>query len=311
MPEGIFRIIFIMKNIRKTVSVLLSAALMMPLVSCAADAQEPVTKEDDGIFNIVTSFYPMQIIAMNVAGDIDGVTVECMSDPNLGCIHDHVFSTEDLRLIENADVYIENGLELETFNDQILSAYPDLPIIEAAANVTDAPEDEGEINGHVWTNLDDYILEIREVSDRLCELDPGHADQYSQNADEYIGRIEQLKTDYTDLIASVEGMTVLVVDETLPSFCDFLGIDYEIIETDHEQSALSAGDIADTVDWMNENNVTVIFISADTDSGIADAIAGEIGGHEMVFNTCMTGSVDADAYISQMQMNLELLEFLG
>ena len=253
----------------------------------------------------------MHILALNVAGGIDGVTVDCMSDPNLGCIHDHVFTTEDLRLIEHADVYIENGLGLETFNDQILSAYPDLPIIEAAADVTGAPEDDGEVNGHVWTNPDDYILEIRQVSDRLSELDPDHAQQYAQNAENYIAQIEQLKNDYAEQIASVQGMTVLVVDETLPSFCDFLGVNYEMVETDHEQSALSAGDIADTIDWMNDNGVTVIFMSADTDAGLADSVAAETGGHEMVFNTCMTGSVDADAYITQMQDNLALLEFLG
>ena len=295
------------KIIKKTVTYLLAAAALAA-TSCAGSGAQ---NADDGTFNIVTSFYPMHILALNVAGGIDGVTVDCMSDPNLGCIHDHVFTTEDLRLIEHADVYIENGLGLETFNDQILSAYPDLPIIEAAADVTGAPEDDGEVNGHVWTNPDDYILEIRQVSDRLSELDPDHAQQYAQNAENYIAQIEQLKNDYAEQIASVQGMTVLVVDETLPSFCDFLGVNYEMVETDHEQSALSAGDIADTIDWMNENGVTVIFMSADTDAGLADSVAAETGGHEMVFNTCMTGSVDADAYITQMQDNLALLEFLG
>ena len=142
---------------------------MLPAVSCA---NEPAGREDDGKFNIVTSFYPMQILVMNVAGGIDGVTVECMSDPNIGCIHDHVFTTDDLRKVENADVYVENGLELETFNDQLLNAYPDLTIIEAASEVTDAPEDEGEVNGHVWTSIDDYIIEISFRNTRSCRCRP-------------------------------------------------------------------------------------------------------------------------------------------
>lgn len=72
MPLGILKITFIMKISKKTVSVILSAALMLPAVSCA---NEPAGREDDGKFNIVTSFYPMQILVMNVAGGIDGVTV--------------------------------------------------------------------------------------------------------------------------------------------------------------------------------------------------------------------------------------------
>ena len=308
MPLGILKITFIMKISKKTVSVILSAALMLPAVSCA---NEPAGREDDGKFNIVTSFYPMQILVMNVAGGIDGVTVECMSDPNIGCIHDHVFTTDDLRKVENADVYVENGLELETFNDQLLNAYPDLTIIEAASEVTDAPEDEGEVNGHVWTSIDDYIIEIRTVSAALSEADPDHASEYEANAEEYIGKIERLRSGYEDQIAAAEGMSVLVVDETLPSFCEWLGLDYRVVETDHEQSALSAGDIADTIDWMNGNGVTVIFVSAASDAGIADAIASEIGGSIVEFDTCMTGEVYADAYLDQMGNNLELLQYLG
>ena len=297
-----------MKTSKKIASVILSAALMMPLVSCA---NEPSGREDDGKFNIVTSFYPMQILVMNVAGGIDGVTVECMSDPNIGCIHDHVFTTDDLRKVENADVYVENGLDLETFNDQLISAYPGLTIIEAASEVTDAPEDEGEVNGHVWTSIDDYIIEIRTVSAALGAADPAHAAEYETNAEAYIGRVEQLKSDYADQIASAEGTGVLVIDETLPSFCEWLGLDYEVVETDHEQSALSAGDIADTIDWMNANGVMVIFVSADTDAGIADAIAAETEGTVMELNTCMTGEVYADAYLDQMESNLQLLQNLG
>jgi zinc transport system substrate-binding protein len=253
----------------------------------------------------------MQILVMNIAGGIDGVSVECMSDPNIGCIHDHVFTTDDLRLVENADVYVENGLGLETFNDQLLSAYPDLQIIEAAASVTDAPEDEGEVNGHVWTSPEDYIIEITEVANGLAQADPEHADQYLANADEYIGKVDDLLVTNADCMSAVRGMSVLVIDETLPSFCEWLGLEYEMVETDHEQSALSAGDIADIIDWMNTNGVSVIFVSADSDTAIADAIASESGATVYVMNTCMTGEVTSDAYLEQMQANLTLLEEIG
>lgn len=286
----------------------MSAALAMQFASCAGGGS---AVEDDGKFNIVTSFYPMQILVMNIAGGIDGVSVECMSDPNIGCIHDHVFTTDDLRLVENADVYVENGLGLETFNDQLLSAYPDLQIIEAAASVTDAPEDEGEVNGHVWTSPEDYIIEIAEVAEGLAQADPEHADQYLANADEYIGKVDDLLVTNADCMSAVRGMSVLVIDETLPSFCEWLGLEYEMVETDHEQSALSAGDIADIIDWMNTNGVSVIFVSADSDTAIADAIASESGATVYVMNTCMTGEVTSDAYLEQMQANLTLLEEIG
>ncbi len=280
----------------------------MSAASCAAPASQ---REDDGVFDIVTSFYPMQILVMNIAGGIDGVSVECMSEPNIGCIHDHVFSTEDLVSIENADVYVENGLELETFNDRILSAYPDLQIIEAASGVTDAPSDGDEINGHVWTSIDDYILEINEVTDRLSEIDPDHASSYRANADAYINRVQGLTSDYADVLSSLQGRSVLVLDETLPSFCIYAEMEFTTIETDHEQSALSAGDVRETIEFMNDNEVTAIFVSSDSDADIANTIADETGAVIYELNTCMTGEVTADAYIDQMAANLELLSSMG
>lgn len=298
----------ILRKIKRIASVFLSAALVFPLVSCA---EYGVQGGDDGKFNIVTSFYPVQILVVNVAGGIDGVEIDCMSDSNLGCIHDHVFTTDDLRLIENADVYVENGLGLEMFNDQILAAYPDLPIIEAAAEVTDAPSDGDEVNGHVWTSIDDYILEINEVSSRLSELDPVHASEYEANAGAYIARINELTADYSDVIASVAGQKVLVLDESLPSFCVYLGIDYVTIVTDHEQSALSAGHIGETIGYMNDNGINAIFVAPGDESGVADSIAAETGASIYEINTVLTGEVYEDAYLDQMEHNFEVLGNLG
>ncbi|MBR1797881.1 MAG: zinc ABC transporter substrate-binding protein [Clostridiales bacterium] len=293
-----------MKLIRKIIITVISLALALPLTACA-----PSEASANEGFNIVTSFYPMQILVMNIAGGIDGVNVSCMSEPDIGCIHDHVFTTEDLRLIENADVYVENGLGLETFNDQILSAYPGLQIIEAAADVTDAPaeEDGEEVNGHVWTSIDDYILMIRQVGDRLSDIDPEHADIYEANASSYIDRVENIQSSNLEIIASLEGRGALVLDESLPSFCVYTGMNYRTLETDHEQSALSAGDIRELIEYMNGSDVDVIFVGTDSDSDIAQTIADETGASIYVLNTMITGPVEADAYITQMTENFEIL----
>ncbi len=296
-----------MKNIKRIISILAAAAVILPVVSCAGDP----TSVDDGNFNIVTSFYPMQILTMNVAGGIDGVTVNCMSAPDIGCIHDHVFTTEDLRLVENADVYVENGLELESFNDRLLTAYPELTIVEASSSVTDAPRDGEEVNGHVWTSIDDYMIQVMTVSDALSEADPEHASQYSSNAQIYIEKLEDLANRYDDVLAGLEGRGVLVLDESLPSFCVYAGMDYITIETDHEQSALSAGDMREVIEYMNANDVELIFAGADTDSDIAEAVASETGAVIYTLNTCISGDVDADSYITQMEENLELLGSAG
>jgi len=292
-----------MNIFKKVIATAAIGAITLSFASCAAAP----AKEANDTYKICCSFYPMYVLTMNIAGGIDGVEVVSMSDPNMGCIHDHVFSTEDLKKIEGADVFVENGLELEVFNDEILAAYPEVKIIEAAADVKDAPADEEEVNGHVWTSIYDYELQIKKVSAELQALDPAHAEQYAANEKAYLEKIDALQSDNADVIAALEGMGVLVIDETLPSFCVYTGMDFITVETDHEQEALSAGDIADIISEMNEEGIQIIFVGAGEDSAIADTIASETGATVYTLNTCMTGVETEDAYIDQMNENFKTL----
>ncbi|MBR6210902.1 MAG: zinc ABC transporter substrate-binding protein [Clostridiales bacterium] len=292
-----------MNTFKKAVASAALISVTLSLAACSAGA--PNTADES--YDIVASFYPMYVLTLNIAGGIDGVTVSSMSDPNMGCIHDHVFSTEDLKQLEGADVFVENGLDLEVFNDEILAAYPDLDIIDASANVTDAPADEEEVNGHVWTSIDDYELQIKQVSAELQKLDPAHAEQYAANEKAYLEKIDALRSEGEDVIAALNGTPVLVLDETLPSFCVYAGMDYITVETDHENEALSAGDIADIIEDMNENAIGIIFVGTDGDTALAESIASETGAVICTLNTCMTGDETENAYIDQMEENFKTL----
>ncbi|MBO4426831.1 MAG: zinc ABC transporter substrate-binding protein [Clostridiales bacterium] len=293
-----------MNIFKKAIATVTLCAMALSFSACRSTAETLLAKDS---FKICCSFYPMYVMTMNIAGGIDGVEVVSMSDPNMGCIHDHVFSTEDLKKIEGADVFVENGLELEVFNDEILAAYPDVKIINASANVKDAYDDGDEVNGHVWTSIDDYELQITNVCIELQKADPAHAEQYKTNAAVYLEKIDALRSDNADVIASLNGVGALVLDETLPSFCIYTGMDFITVETDHENEALSAGDIADIISEMNEKGITLIFVGAGEDTAMADAIAAETGATVYTLNTCMTGNEEENAYIDQMNENFEVL----
>ena len=74
----------------------------------------------DSKYTIVTSFYPIYIMALNVTDGANNVEVLNMADTNVGCLHDYTLTTTDMRKIENADIFIQNGLGLENFIDKLL-----------------------------------------------------------------------------------------------------------------------------------------------------------------------------------------------
>ena len=274
------------------------------VVDSGADTEVTADTEKNDVFSVVSSFYPMHIMAMNLIAGIDGVTETSMSEPDIGCIHDHTFTTDDLKKIEGADVYIENGLGLEAFNDKIKEAYPNTVIIEAATNITDA-----DINPHVWTNIDYYISQVQYASEQLQTVNPDNKDAYAANADAYVAELEKLKTDNEAVIIAATGKKALVLDEALPNLCEFLKMDVIEIETDHEEEALSADDLKETINTMNSEGIKTIFIGKDADRATAEAIATETGATIYELNTCMVGTADssADSYITEMKENFEII----
>ena len=98
--------------------------LMLTLLTggCASE------KKDDGNLKIVTSFYPMYLATMNVTRGVEGVEVVNLTPPQTGCLHDYQLTPEDMKLLETADIFVINGLGMESFHDKVTEARPDLKI---------------------------------------------------------------------------------------------------------------------------------------------------------------------------------------
>lgn len=105
------------------------------------------TKEK-GRFTIVTSFYPMYIATLNIVDGADGVTLENLSEPQTGCLHDFQLTPEDMKLLSTADMFVINGGGIESFMSDVAKAYPDLTVTEACRDVQLIAEDDEDIDVH-------------------------------------------------------------------------------------------------------------------------------------------------------------------
>ena len=75
-------------------------------------------KKEDSI-KVVTSFYPMYLLASNVVKDIDNVELINMTDSATGCLHDYSLTTDNIKLLEDCDIFIINGAGMESFLDKV------------------------------------------------------------------------------------------------------------------------------------------------------------------------------------------------
>ena len=280
---------------KKTVPIIAILIItLMLLTGCTSK------KENTNNFKIVTSFYPMYEIALNITNGAQNVSIENMADANVGCLHDYTLKTSDLVKIEDADVFIINGLGIENFTDKILQTNDDIITINASKNITDIIDN----NAHVWLDIDKFIVQVEEVADELKLANPENAEVYENNKQEYVNRLNKLKQE----LPKREKEKVISFSESLGYLQNTMNLDMLIIETDHEQSSLSAEKLKQVVEYAKTNNITKILIDNNTDAQNANTLAQEVGANVYVLNSGLNGSDSIEAYETMIKENFEILE---
>lgn len=279
--------------------------LIISYIICAVLFQKKELN-NDGKFKIVTSFYPIYIIALNITDGAEDVSVENMTDVNVGCLHEYTLVSKDLVKLENADVFIQNGLGVELFMDKVKSNYPNLKIIDSSINAENIIEEEDEENGHIWLDIDNYISQVQTISDGLCTIDSKNVDIYKKNAEEYIAKLNKIKEELDSLELKEE--KIISFNEVYEYLLDYLEIDALEIANEGEESIMSAKLLAEVIDEVKANDIKVIFIDEKDSNRDAKIIANETNAKIYNLNSGLLGEFEKDSYIKQMRENIETIK---
>ena len=153
--------------------------------------------------NIVTSIPPLNALT---AGITEGISEPTMIIPAGVSHHHHTFKPSTMRALQNADVLIWIGPNLETFLQkpiQNLSPSTTLITIEkiptlrkyGIRNNTDwmtVHTHESGIDPHVWLDPQNAIVIIENVTQTFSKLDPKNSIAYQNNATKMIQQINTL-----------------------------------------------------------------------------------------------------------------------
>lgn len=256
---------------------------------------------------IVASFYPMYIIAENLTEGARNIELDLMADVNVGCLHDYTLTTEDMKKVEDADIFISNGLGMESFIDKILESNGNMKTIDSSRNIQNLISEGEETNPHLWTSIEKYIAQVENISEGLQESDPDNAEIYEQNTVEYINKLEQLESEFEEQLGGLKGQKAICLNEAFEYFGQELGMDLIVVETDHEESTISAEELKNIIDTSKSENIDMILIDKNDNKSNAETIANETGAKIYELNSGLTGITDKDAYISQMRENIQIL----
>lgn len=293
---------------------LLVPLLLLALLLSGCSRQTAVTshigqENHSGEKVIVTSFYPVYILTRNVCADIPGVRVINMTKPQTGCLHDYQLRPEDVKTLEEADVFIINGAGAEAFMDKVLNQQPDLKIIEAARGIKliKGAGNQGD-NPHVWVSPALYIKEIENVSYGLAQADPAHAAQYQKNGQAYITKIKTLQDGMHRELDSLKNRNVVTFHEAFPYFAQEFKLNVVAIIEREPGSAPSATELAQTIKIVKKSGTRALFAEPQYSVKAAQTIASETGARVYSLDPGVTGPDQPDAYIQIMTQNLRILK---
>lgn len=264
--------------------------------------------QDDGITKIVTSFYPMYVIAENLVDGASNVELTNMTDVNVGCLHDYTLKTEDIKKVENADIFISNGLGMESFIGKLIEANQDMDVIDSSVSIENPISHENETNPHIWTSIDNYLEQVQTVAIELKRLDPENEAIYEANRRAYIAKLNRLKNEFNNQLEDLKDERAICLNEAFEYMAKDIGLQLTSIQTDHEESTMSAETLRNIIDIANSQDIKIIIIDKNDNRANAETIANETDAEIYVLNSGLTGNLDKDAYINAMKENIEILK---
>ncbi|MDD5456283.1 MAG: metal ABC transporter substrate-binding protein [Candidatus Margulisbacteria bacterium] len=277
---------------KKIILILLGIGLFM---SVAQGEVKPV--------RILTSFYPVYIMAMNVTDGVPGVILENLTRPMTGCLHDYSATPDDMKRIAHADIFIANGLGMESFLDQAVKTNSRLAVVITTKGIKPFQD-----NAHVWVNVALAQTQVQNLADGLAKYDPVHAALYHKNADRYVAKLQKLETKMQQELAPFHGTAIITFHEAFPYFAQEFGLKIATVIEREPGSEPSARELVDTIKIIRNHKARAIFTEPQYSGTAANTIAAETHIPVYVLDPAVTGAYDKDAYLNIMRANLLTLK---
>jgi len=254
---------------------------------------------------IVTSFYPIYIATVNVAGGIPDVAVKNLTKPFTGCLHDYQMTPAEMVELSRAAVFIVNGGGMESFLDKVVKQLPKLKILEASAGIEFIKNNaDGEPNAHVWVSPTLAQKQVATIAAKLAELDPGNAAAYQRNAAAYSTKLEALRTKMHEALQSLPVRQIITFHEAFPYFAREFDLEIVAVIEREPGSEPSARELAATIETVRKTKVKALFAEPQYPAKCADTIARETGATVYTLDPGVSGPLTPNAYLTIMEKNL-------
>jgi len=307
-----------MKKYIKSLFVLLT--LLVVTVACANGENSEQTTEatEDEQIQVVTSIFPVYEMTQAVAGDAADVSlmVGANDDP-----HHYEPSAQAVAAVNEADIFIYSSQVMEFWVESLLNVVENenLRIIELADGLDLSTEeahnhgdhDHGGMDPHFWLDPVAVNRQLPLITEALVDADSENEAIYQENAEVFSDALTTLHNQYEETFSDTTERVFLVQHQAFGHLANRYDLEQVAVSGLTTEVEPDPQQLADIVDFVNTQNIPVIYYQSGENSAIAETIADETGTDIAVLYDLESEPVDLsgeNVYLEAMYENLEQLQ---
>lgn len=288
------------KNVLGVLAILMSIMLM----GCSGNTQSASKTNEDGKLKVTVSIYPLKEFTEKIAGD--KVDITCMVPDNVEP-HDYEPKTKDFKTLTESNVFVYNGLGMESWVDKVSDSVKDKNIImvDSSENIETRKEEDA-VDPHIWLSLKNAEIQSENIKNALVKADEKNKDYYEDNYKNFKEELEKLYDEYNPKFNSLEKKSFVTGHAAFGYLCRDFGLNQKSVENLFAEGEPTPKQLEELVNYCRENNIKTVFSESLASPKVSETLASEVGADVVPILTLESKEDDKD-YLEAMRYNFEVI----
>lgn len=313
----------------KNAGIVLGLMICLGLFGCAGQEKESIVREGDGRLCVATTLFPYYDFVRQIAKD--RVKLKLVVPAGMDS-HSFEPTPADMLAIQNADIFLYNGGEMEQWVEKVLasidcsrlyfaSMMESVEVLEE--EVVEGMEEEhhepGELpeieyDEHIWTSPKNAEKIAEKILEILIERDPDNREIYQENGKRYLEELKRLDEAFSQMMKNRKREQIVVGDKfPFRYLAESYHIQYRAAFPgcggDTEPSART---IAYLIDQVREKNLPAVYYLELSSHRVAEIISEETGAVPLLLHSCHNVTrkefEEGITYLQLMEQNIRHLQ---
>ncbi len=250
--------------------------------------------------NVIATIFPIYDFVRQVASNQiknGEVNLKMLMPPGVDA-HSFEPTPNDIELIRKCDLLFYVGGRDDAWLEQILNSFNKKGESKVkSVNFIDflgLNEKNENFDEHAWTSLDNSSKMVNKISSVMIELDPKNSSSYSENADLYVKKLDDLKSRMIKIVENGRRKVLVFADKfPFKNFVHEFNLDYVTPYLNcSAKTEVLAPKMVDISNFVKRSGVPIILKIENGNDHVAKIISDETGAKIKVFYFCHTISND-------------------